>query len=517
MKKWVMLAVFLMPMSVSNADMQSELQSWMSGDEFVNVNQPAAYQSQAAGYGVSFGGLKYRTTSIPVGGFASFRKPKLSSGCGGIDLDLGGFNFVNKDQIVQQLRAIASNAKGMVFQMAIDTVSSMLGNNMKAFKNVADFLNKGQMDSCAAASKMMSGITDVVSPDIARNKCISQAIDERNLSYDQALRECGPQGARAGIIGDTTTQNRDSWKKGNLAWAILMQDDYFKNNKENALLLMNITGTLIARDSIAGLETNTTDTNEQVVIKDYIQPWFISNTDSGANCDDSQIKKGVGSVCYSKNVNRLLELLVNGKTTDGGMLNVFRCKDNNMVSDENGCPDVERDANGKPVYAALALAPDEAIKPKMSKLLKGIQVQMLLPNGSLTDEQKNFIGEMDGAIYHYMLASSTLLRSANVEDSNLDAYLTLMAQRKVGERFAKITSNIRDLMTAGKYSPDNKEDKQLYIKNLEKTIVAFGEIANTAKEGMIAMQQMQNMANLYEKALVSSMGAKMLSRVKFGG
>ncbi|HNH44514.1 MAG TPA: hypothetical protein PK633_10575, partial [Agitococcus sp.] len=141
----------------------------------------------------------------------------------------------------------------------------------------------------------------------------------------------------------------------------------------------------------------------------------------------------------------------------------------------------------------------------------------LLPNGSLTDEQKNFIGEMDGAIYHYMLASSTLLRSANVEDSNLDAYLTLMAQRKVGERFAKITSNIRDLMTAGKYSPDNKEDKQLYIKNLEKTIVAFGEIANTAKEGMIAMQQMQNMANLYEKALVSSMGAKMLSRVKFGG
>ena len=92
-----------------------------------------------------------------------------------------------------------------------------------------------------------------------------------------------------------------------------------------------------------------------------------------------------------------------------------------------------------------------------------------------------------------------------------------MAQRKVGERFAKITSNIRDLMTAGKYSPDNKEDKQLYIKNLEKTIVAFGEITNTAKEGMIAMQQMQNMANLYEKALVSSMGAKMLSRVKFGG
>ncbi|MBK9186569.1 MAG: conjugal transfer protein TraH [Moraxellaceae bacterium] len=148
----------LMPISVSNADMQSSLQGWMSQGEYVNVNKPAAYQSQAAGYGASFGGLKYRTPIQEVGNFGSVRLGKVSGGCGGIDMDLGGFNFINKDQIVQQLRAIASNAKGMIFQMAVDTVSSMIGGNMKNFANKADFMNKYQMDSCQAASMLLTKV-----------------------------------------------------------------------------------------------------------------------------------------------------------------------------------------------------------------------------------------------------------------------------------------------------------------------------------------------------------------------
>ncbi|HNJ87114.1 MAG TPA: conjugal transfer protein TraH [Agitococcus sp.] len=99
MKRKLVLAIAIatcFPSSFSNADMQSSLQSWMSSGEFVNVNQPAAYQSQAGGYGVSLGGIRYRTPVQEVGNFGSIRTPKISGGCGGIDMDFGGFNFINK-------------------------------------------------------------------------------------------------------------------------------------------------------------------------------------------------------------------------------------------------------------------------------------------------------------------------------------------------------------------------------------------------------------------------------------
>lgn len=516
-KKQLIVAVALaslMSSSATNANIQDELKEWMSAGEFVNVNQPTAYESQAGGYGVSLGGVRARNSVVPVGAFASGRSMKMSAGCGGIDMDLGGFNFVNKDQIVQQLRAIASNAKGMIFQMAIDTVSSMLGNNMKMFKNMADFMNKYQTDSCHAASQLMSKVTDVVSGDVSRNSCISKLIDQNGLSYDQAFRECGSGGARVSTNGSKSDQNTDTWKAGNLAWAILMQDDYFRRNQEMAVLMMNITGTIIIRPAIAGVETNTGDQNELKDVKNYIQPWFLTNPNSNAKCKNN--KDDVGNVCFSQNANRLFEILVTGTTTTGDTIKVFKCKDGNMQTDENGCPDVERN-NGSAVYENMSFSSIKPVKPEMVALLNSIQIKMLQKDSILSAEEKAFISDMDGAIYHYMLASTTLLRMSNSTDPNLNTYLTLMAKRKVAENFLAVTKRVREAMTAGKLGVEFNENKEKYTANLEQTILAFAGIAADAEAAMNAMQQMQQMANLYEKALVSSMSTKMLSKVKFGG
>ncbi len=504
----------LIPSTSTNAGIQNELQEWMGAGDFVNVNQPTAYESQAGGYGVSLGGVRARNSVTTVGAFASARNFKMSAGCGGIDMDLGGFNFVNKDQIVQQLRAIASNAKGMVFQMAIDTVSSMMGNNMKNFKNVADFMNQFQTNSCNAASQLMGKVTDVVSGDVPRNNCINKLIDEQGLSYDQAFRSCGSGGARVSTLGSKKDQNSDTWKAGNLAWAILMQDDYFRRNKEMALLMMNITGTVIVRPTIANVETNSSDPNEQKDVRNYIQPWFLSNPDSNANCQNT--KGDVGNVCFSKNANRLFEILVNGTTTSGDNLKIFRCHDNNMQEDENGCPDVRRN-NGQAIYEDMSFTSIKPVKPDMVTLLQSIQLKMLQKDATLTPDEKKFISDMDGAIYHYMLASTTLLRTTNTNDPNLDKYLTLMAKRKVAENFLSVTGRIREAMTTGKLGTEFNENKIQYTKNLEQTILALAGVASDAQSAMQAMQEMQKMAGMYERALVSSMTTKMLSKVKFGG
>ncbi|MCB1660370.1 MAG: hypothetical protein KDI39_19280, partial [Pseudomonadales bacterium] len=169
------------------------------------------------------------------------------------------------------------------------------------------------------------------------------------------------------------------------------------------------------------------------------------------------------------------------------------------------------------VYEDMNFTDIEPVKPKMVTLLRSIQIKLLQKEATLTNEEKEFLGEMDGAIYHYMLASTTLLRMSNIDDKNLDQYLTLMAKRRVAENFLSVTAKIRDSMTTGKLGAEFNENKEKYSKNLEQTIVAFAGIASDAKTAMDAMQQMQNMANIYEKALVSSMSTKMLSKVKFGG
>ena len=40
----------------------------------------------------------------------SVQAPTVNAGCGGIDLHLGGFSFISKEQFVQTLRNIGSNA-----------------------------------------------------------------------------------------------------------------------------------------------------------------------------------------------------------------------------------------------------------------------------------------------------------------------------------------------------------------------------------------------------------------------
>ncbi len=48
--------------------------------------------------------------------------PSFSAGCGGIDLFGGSFSFINMNQFVDLMRAVASNAAGYAFQLAINAM-----------------------------------------------------------------------------------------------------------------------------------------------------------------------------------------------------------------------------------------------------------------------------------------------------------------------------------------------------------------------------------------------------------
>ncbi|RFC87550.1 conjugal transfer protein TraH, partial [Klebsiella pneumoniae] len=52
----------------------------------------------------------------------SFAPPSWKAGCGGVDLLGRTIKKKKTDQIVQLLRAVAANAKGYAFQLALDNV-----------------------------------------------------------------------------------------------------------------------------------------------------------------------------------------------------------------------------------------------------------------------------------------------------------------------------------------------------------------------------------------------------------
>ncbi|MBP9788686.1 MAG: conjugal transfer protein TraH [Acinetobacter sp.] len=503
----------LMPISVSNADMQSSLQGWMSQGEYVNVNKPAAYQSQAAGYGVSLGGMRYRTPVEQVFNFGSVRTPKMSGGCGGIDMDLGGFNFINKDQLVQQLRAIASNAKGMIFQMAVDTVSSMIGGNMKNFANKADFMNKYQMDSCHAASLFLNDASTILKDsDVAR--CREQKISKNGLSFDQADRACTSGGERKATLETEDANRTPEFHAGNIAWQVMMLDPYLKANTELATLLMNMTGTIIKRDAKLGVEVASLDLNEQSKLSDYIPPWFL--TDSGL-FDCLSAEEG-GSTCETESVKTFRQMMVYGKGSTSGSVKMFVCNDGGSNPTRDGCRDLKRDGDHQIVYEDVSLVITKPIAKDFMEKINAVLTKILNKNAApLTADEIGVINQVKGPLYRYMLASTTMLRQPNIDDPLITSFIGALGEQIVAERMADLIEKVRKGMLSGAFTAGEEGTKQKFMANVEKTETAFLLMGINAQKRMTVMQKMQENTSLYEKALVSNMTAKMASRMRFGG
>ena len=119
------LMALTLPIAALDTTARADVGSSM--DAFLNdlggaaqVNGPTAYQGQSAGY-YSLGNVWTRfpqkTTNL-----VNLQLPRARAGCGGIDIFAGSFSFINASEIVAMLKAVANNAVGFAFSLAIDTV-----------------------------------------------------------------------------------------------------------------------------------------------------------------------------------------------------------------------------------------------------------------------------------------------------------------------------------------------------------------------------------------------------------
>jgi conjugative transfer pilus assembly protein TraH len=118
------------------------------------VTGPDHFEGQKRGYYTlgSFSGRINNTVDYPV----SITLPRLKAGCGGIDMFMGGFSFLNFDMLVQKLQKTLQAAPFVAFDIALNTLCKDCANAIKSAEQIANALNSLQLDSCKASKALVA-------------------------------------------------------------------------------------------------------------------------------------------------------------------------------------------------------------------------------------------------------------------------------------------------------------------------------------------------------------------------
>ena len=142
---------------------------------------PNYFSGQQRGYysGGSFSGRWPSTAEYPV----TVEVPRIKSGCGGIDVFMGGFSFMNTDYLVNKLQAILTGAPAVAFDLALKTLCEQCSNTIKNFEALADNLNSMQLDECAASKELVGIVANengFHSSEVMRER-LGTAIDRKSV------------------------------------------------------------------------------------------------------------------------------------------------------------------------------------------------------------------------------------------------------------------------------------------------------------------------------------------------
>lgn len=144
--------------SIGNSASAGGLDNLMEGMYVNTTSSSANFDNQKMGY-MSGGSMSVRVPIKSIS-IASFDPPRIDAGCGGIDLFKGSFSFINTDEIVSLLRSIAQNAVGLLFQLAIQAVSQPISTLLNHFSDKIQQMNQMLRNTCEAANKLVSLVTD---------------------------------------------------------------------------------------------------------------------------------------------------------------------------------------------------------------------------------------------------------------------------------------------------------------------------------------------------------------------
>ncbi|CQR44895.1 putative TraH family protein [Thiomonas sp. CB3] len=143
-----MAAAGLLISAAALSPARADLNSVLSG-MYTAAGSPGVYQTQNSG--VISGGYVAVRTPIQDVNLVSFSPPNIGAGCGGIDLFMGSFSFVNAQAFENLLRQIGQQALGYAFQLAINSMCHSCGALLSSIQKTMQDMNSSLKNTCQLA------------------------------------------------------------------------------------------------------------------------------------------------------------------------------------------------------------------------------------------------------------------------------------------------------------------------------------------------------------------------------
>ena len=227
----------------ARADVLSEMNRFWQGAA-VNTTGPTAFQGQASGHW-TLGNL-YLRSPVRSEQVATVNLPSFRAGCGGIDAFAGAFSFINSDQLIAFGRAVAQNAAGFAFELALETISPVIAETMAKLRALAQWVNAQNLNSCETAQALVGAAwskNDRASASICAAIGTSQGIFS---DYAAAKHGCGADGKRNSTLAAASGAMADQVPVNvNYAWKAIRASSFLAGDTQLAEFAMAVTGTVI--------------------------------------------------------------------------------------------------------------------------------------------------------------------------------------------------------------------------------------------------------------------------------
>lgn len=234
----------------SQADLQEEMDSMFGS--YVNVTPGQVYETQRRG-GFAAGSVFIRNkVSNPQ--LINFEPPSFKAGCNGIDMFGGSFSFINKEQFINALRNIASNAMGYAFELAIKALCPNCAQTMTELRNFVNQLNQGMLNSCQMGRALLnkSGVDNMITDSMTGVRdSISRSLTNLGFSTDN-----NASGASGGDSAKSPTKIADEAgelekQEINVVWDALGKSNaaswFNTTDQQMKEALMSVTGTIVLK------------------------------------------------------------------------------------------------------------------------------------------------------------------------------------------------------------------------------------------------------------------------------
>lgn len=360
------------PLQANVGDSMDRFMNDMGGA--ANVTGPSAFQGQSAGY-YSLGNVWTRfpqkTTNI-----ANLQLPRARAGCGGIDIFAGSFSFINASEIVALLKAVANNAVGFAFSLAIDTVCPECSKIMQEFAQKAQLMNNLSINSCEMAQGLVGGIWP--KGDLA-DKAICEAIGNSEgifTDYAAAKHGCGTRGQRSSTNSGAGANYADvnPAVPRNYTWHVLKKSAFFSPNgtfdRDLAEYAMTLIGTVI-----------------------YVPP---------KDDEPGKLVPFAGDASST-----LVTALLDG--TQGQTVRVFACD--------------EPDQCLNPTFRDMSLSSAKAIRPRVAALI-GSMVAAIRSDTAIGDAEKELLQVASVPLYKILTVQAAYGRGMATDDRDTLAEIT---------------------------------------------------------------------------------------------